>query len=265
MPQPIRCANRTLTAGATAINTPHTMHYAIIAAGEGSRLRAEGIDTPKPLVKLGDTTLIGRLIAIMRRQPDCERISVIVTPAVHDRVTATGVPSPWAAADDVIVASTPGSMHSLHRLAPCLRGADRFCLTTVDTVFSPGEFDSFTRAVRHSAGADGYMGVTTYIDDEKPLYISADSDGWITGYFDTPLPDTRYVSGGIYALPASSLDVLDDCMAAGMVRMRDFQRALVASGMRLRAYPFGRIIDIDHAADIDRALELTADETTVNS
>lgn len=232
------------------------MHYAIIAAGEGSRLRREGISVPKPLVTLGDTTLIGRLIGIMRRQPDCERVSVIISPAVSEYAASSSVPAPWADADDVIVASTPGSMHSLHRLAPCLRHAGRFCLTTVDTVFRPGEFDSFTEAFRNSADADGYMGVTTYIDDEKPLYISADTGGWITGYFDTPLPDTRYVSGGIYALPASALDVLDDCMAAGMVRMRDFQRALVASGMRLRAWPFSRIIDVDHAGDITKALGL---------
>lgn len=232
------------------------MHYAIIAAGEGSRLRDEGISVPKPLVRLGDDTLIGRLISIMRRQPDCERVSVIISPAVSKYVTASAIPAPWVGADNVIVASTPGSMHSLHCLSPCLRQSGRFCLTTVDTVFRPDEFDSFTEAYRHSGDADGYMGVTTYIDDEKPLYISADPEGWITGYFDTPLPDTPYVSGGIYALPVSSLDVLDDCMAAGMVRMRDFQRALVASGMRLRAWPFTRVIDVDHADDITKALGL---------
>ena len=233
------------------------MHYAIIAAGEGSRLRHEGISVPKPLIRLGDDTLMGRLIAIMRRQPDCERISVIISPAVHDYAAAEGITAPWDDADDVIVDTTPGSMHSLHRLSPCLRRSSRFCLTTVDTVFRPDEFDSFTKAIRDSGDtADGYMGVTTYVDDEKPLYISADSRGWITGYFDTPLPDTRYVSGGIYALPSSALDVLDDCMEAGMVRMRDFQRALVASGMRLRAWQFGRIIDIDHASDIAAALGL---------
>lgn len=233
------------------------MHYAIIAAGEGSRLRHEGIDVPKPLVRLGDTPLITRLIDIMRRQPDCERVSVIISPAVRDYVADAGaVPATWADADDVIVASTPGSMHSLHRLAPCLRQSDRFCLTTVDTVFRHEEFDAFTDTLRRADDADGYMGVTTYIDDEKPLYISADAEGWITGYFDTPLPDTPYVSGGIYALPSSSLDVLDDCMEAGMVRMRDFQRALVASGMRLRAWPFSCIIDVDHADDITKALGL---------
>ena len=45
-------------------------------------------------------------------------------------------------------------------------------------------------------------------------------------------------------------------MAAGETRMRDFQRALVAAGMRLRAYNFSRIIDIDHASDIHKALSL---------
>ena len=242
------------------------MHYAIIAAGQGSRLRMEGICAPKPLVQLDGDTLIGRLITLMRCQPDCKRISVIINPAVSDFAVTAGIdPLPWAGADDVIVASTPGSMHSLHRLAPHLRQSERFCLMTVDTVFRPEDFDAFTAYMRQDTDADGHMAVTTYIDDEKPLYISADTGSWITGYFDTPLPDTRYVSGGIYALPSSSLDVLDDCIRAGMMRMRDFQRALVASGMRLRAYQFSRIIDIDHAADIDAALSLIRPKTPAYS
>ena len=35
--------------------------------------------------------------------------------------------------------------------------------------------------------------------------------------------------------------------------MRDFQRELINSGMRLKAYPFKKIIDIDHAEDILKA------------
>ena len=130
-------------------------------------------------------------------------------------------------------------MHSLHRLAPCLKGCGRFCLTTVDTVFDPTEFDHYIDAYAADTGTyDGYMGVTTYIDDEKPLYISADREGTVTGYFDTPVEGADYISGGIYALPESALEILDECMAAGKTRMRDFQRALVASGMRLKAWPF---------------------------
>ena len=100
------------------------------------------------------------------------------------------------------------------------------------------------------------MAVTDYIDDEKPLYISTDEERIITGFFDAPRPDTAYVSGGVYTLPVSALDILDECVKAGMTRMRDFQRALSASGMRLRAYRFSRIIDIDHAGDIPKAEQL---------
>lgn len=94
------------------------------------------------------------------------------------------------------------------------------------------------------------------ISTTKSLYISADREGTVTGYFDTPVEGADYISGGIYALPESALEILDECMAAGKTRMRDFQRALVASGMRLKAWPFGRIIDIDHASDIDKAARL---------
>ena len=43
------------------------MDYAIIAAGEGSRLAQEGIKWPKPLVRLNGTALIDRLIDIFLR------------------------------------------------------------------------------------------------------------------------------------------------------------------------------------------------------
>ena len=35
--------------------------------------------------------------------------------------------------------------------------------------------------------------------------------------------------------------------------MRNFQRALVAAGLNLQAYPFGKIIDVDHQEDIAKA------------
>ena len=38
------------------------MKFAIIAAGEGSRLQQEGVELPKPLVKVCGEALIDRLI-----------------------------------------------------------------------------------------------------------------------------------------------------------------------------------------------------------
>jgi hypothetical protein len=37
--------------------------------------------------------------------------------------------------------------------------------------------------------------------------------------------------------------------------MRNFQRALVAEGLRLKAYPFTKVLDIDHKGDIRKAEE----------
>lgn len=53
------------------------MNYAIIAAGEGSRLAQEGVQKPKPLVELCGEPMIGRLINIFTRC-NAESISVIV-------------------------------------------------------------------------------------------------------------------------------------------------------------------------------------------
>lgn len=226
------------------------MHYAIIAAGQGSRLMQEGVALPKPLVRLGDEAMIERLVNIFINN-GAEAISVIVNeemPEVKAFLESLNPSIPLK----VITKSTPGSMHSFYELSKVI-DADKFCLTTVDTVFSPMEFARFINDFVSDNSADGYMAVTTYVDDEKPLYVSATSDGDITGFFDTPVTDAAFVSGGIYALRRNSLDILADCMDSGHTRMRDFQRALVASAMRLKAYPFEKIIDVDHLADIEKA------------
>ena len=82
------------------------------------------------------------------------------------------------------------------------------------------------------------MAVTGYVDDEKPLYVSTAPNLDITGFHDTPVPDARFISGGIYCLTDPCLDVLEECVAQGMSRMRNYQRSLVARGMRLKAFPF---------------------------
>ena len=63
----------------------------------------------------------------------------------------------------------------------------------------------------------------------------------------------QYVSGGMYCLRRAAIDVLDQAMEQGVSRMRNYQRMLVSEGLRLRAYAFDQILDIDHATDIAKA------------
>lgn len=234
------------------------MKYAIIAAGEGSRLSKEGAILPKPLTPIGNSVMIERLISIFINN-DAEEIVVIVNEEnimtrdfLYDMKDNLDVPL------TVLVKSTPSSMHSFYELSKYLEN-DRFCLTTVDTIFKEEEFAMYIKTFKECS-IDGLMGVTTFVDDEKPLYVSTDNDFNITGFHDSFTEDCHFVSGGIYCLSPSAIKVLDECIKNGVERMRNFQRALVKERLTLKAWPFKKIIDVDHATDIIKAEEFLAEK-----
>ena len=234
------------------------MRYAIIAAGEGSRLTAEGIPESKPLVRIQGVPLVDRLLRIFM---SCDATEIVVVcneqmkdvqdhllSVQRDGLGGQSIPLRFK------IKTTPSSMHSLDALSEWLDGAP-FCLTTVDTIFRENEFADYVRMFEKMMAndeGDGLMGVTDYIDDEKPLYVGVDDQHQVTGFYDE-VHDCQYISAGIYGLKAKSLKTLHACVQRGEHRMRNFQRALVADGMRLLAYPFSKVLDIDHAHDIEMA------------
>lgn len=225
------------------------MNFAIIAAGEGSRLVKEGIEKPKPLVELNGVPIIERLIRIFERH-NAESINIIINEQQPEtRLFLSSIKT--ACKLNIVIKNTPSSMHSMHALSDYLRNG-KFCLTTVDTIFNEDEFSRYIKAFEEYDG-DGVMAVTDYIDDEKPLYVATNDSMDITAFCDTHKNEIRYISGGIYGLTPKAIDILDRCMAEGIERMRNFQRRLVECGMKLHAFPMGKIIDIDHAEDIAKA------------
>lgn len=227
------------------------MNYAIIAAGEGSRLVQEGVALPKPLVNLNGTPMIKRLIDIFMRC-NATSLSIIVNEEMHqvrEYLESLEIPVPFR----LIVKSTPSSMHSFYEVSRHFEDG-KFCLTTVDTIFHEEEFRKYIEAFENdTTGADGYMAVTSFIDDEKPLYIDTDSDLNITAFKDEAWDGVKFISGGIYGLTPPALRVLEECMTNGVSRMRNYQRALVDAGLKLKAFPFEKIVDVDHAGDIATA------------
>lgn len=231
------------------------MKFAIIAAGEGSRLAQEGVSDPKPLVRLHGEPIVERLMRIFH-QNGAEEIVIIVNqihPSTQDFVRLLKERHPdWHITLEV--QTTPSSMHSFAVLSPHLKDAP-FCLTTVDTIFREDDFTAYIQAFRQSlqAGYDGCMAVTDFVDDEKPLYVGTDNSMNINGFYDDFQPHLKYISGGIYSLTPRALCTLEQCMLEGKSRMRNFQRALIADGLRLKAYCFPKILDVDHASDIAKA------------
>lgn len=237
------------------------MNFGIIAAGEGSRLVQEGVSLPKPLVEIDGRPMIGRLISIFE-DLGAEYISVIVNEQMTKVADYLRAIAPTMRARlELTVKSTPSSMHSFYELGSTLRGRGRFVLTTVDTIFREEDFRRYVEAFASApAEIEGMMAVTRHIDDEKPLYVETDSDMDITAFRDEAWPGARYISGGIYGLDTRAIDILDDCLRRGVSRMRNFQRALVEAGLRLKAYDMGKIIDVDHAGDIEKARRFVGGE-----
>ena len=254
------------------------MKYAIIAAGEGSRLAEEGIAVPKPLVKVAGQCLVDRLIRVFLAN-DAEEIVVVcndLTPFVDEHlrmIERDGFEGRMIPLRH-IVRTTPSSMHSFYELSEFLKDSP-FVLTTVDTIFRDEEFADYIAAFKASladGSADGMMGVTDYVDDEKPLYVRAVASPpalsrregagermefpLIENFLDAD-PDgvCPYISGGIYGLTPKAIYTLNRCMAEGKSRMRNFQRGLIEDGLRLLAFPFSKVLDIDHAKDVEKAEE----------
>lgn len=227
------------------------MKFAIISAGEGSRLSQEGVALPKPLVELNGTAMIDRLIRIFVQNGADGVVIIINNESPLTKEHLKELQQKLEVPLELVIQTTPSSMHSFHALSPYLKD-DKFCLTTVDTIFREEEFARFIEYFKQS-DADGCMAVTDYIDDEKPLYISTDGELDITGFHDERVEGCQYISGGIYCLTPPALRTLQGCMDKGMARMRNFQRQLVADGLKLKAYPFKKIVDVDHAEDIVKA------------
>ncbi len=232
------------------------MKYAIIAAGEGSRLAKEGVKSPKPLIEIQGVPIIERLVKLFMRH-GASSVSVIINEQ-QPQTLALLQELQKSYPINLVVKDTPSSMHSMHALMPHLQGNEKFCLTTVDTLFREEEFARYIAEFQRSK-CDGLMAVTDYIDDEKPLYVETDKQLRITAFCDNAGANSKYISGGIYGLTPKALTTLQKCMEQGISRMRNFQRMLITDGLALQAHCFDKIIDIDHAEDIQKAERFLSD------
>ena len=194
--------------------------------------------------------MIMRLMNIFQRC-NAESISVIINdfmPEVRQYLESISLDMPL----NVVVKSTPSSMHSFWELSKVMKPG-KFCLTTVDTIFREEDFARYVAAFEADDKHDGLWAVTPFIEDEKPLYVDVDRRMNIKAFCDQAFDGAKYVSGGVYAMTDKAFPVLDACIDKGISRMRNFQRALIEAGMKLKAFSIDKIIDVDHASDIEVA------------
>lgn len=225
------------------------MHYAILAAGNGSRL---GSIAAKPLVTIGGETLVSRMLGVIAARPDVDSVSVITNsrlPEIERRLRSLSLPFDLC----VIPAETLSAAHSLQKVMAHIPRGEKVVALTVDTVFSPEDFNEYVNEFNLMTDADALMAVTRYVDDEEPMFVEADDSAHIRAFADFPSGAAEYVSAGIYGLTEAAREVLDRGIRCGVNGLREFQRSLLLSGLNVRAMEFGTVIDVDRPHDLDQA------------
>lgn len=213
------------------------MNYIILAAGQGSRLKDVA---PKPLAEIEGKTLLRRILDII---DDDAHVTVVANADIPE--IAASLP-PMVKAFEV---KTPSAAHSL--AAPGLFSAPAIAIT-VDSFFTKEAFDAF-RAAFEATRADALMGVTSYIDDESPLYVEV-TDGQITAFSD--FPGSNLISAGVYGLSPKALAVIPEAIAKGVNGLREIQRALLLKNLIIKPFDMGVVIDVDRPEDLENARRL---------
>ena len=215
----------------------------IIAAGQGTRLRADGYCVSKPMVPVAGRPLID-LTLDRFRAAGISRLTIIMNDTSDDC-------RQWLrehAGDfdlDLIVRTTPSSHASFQIVADRVLGAPTL-ITTIDAVMPVSDFCTFVESATDLAGNAVALGLTDHVDDENPLWATLDADGRIRqlgGGHGT------HVTAGLYWLPAQRPAEPPTSFA----RLRDHLCWLVAVHPEVYGIVLPCVFDIDRARDIAAA------------
>jgi NDP-sugar pyrophosphorylase family protein len=227
------------------------MHGLVLAGGEGSRLAAEGVSTPKPLLEVAGQPLVVTLLRTFERL-GCESLTCMVR-ADFLAVAQVLEQQRFTAPFKVQACTTPSSAHTLVQGLQAVPSGPVFC-SMVDTVMRPRDWIEVYQQTGESLhrGADAVLIVTPFVHDESPLYVMRDREGWARALGAVPAGDAR-VSGGVYGFSPAARQAARDALADGVQRMRGFLQRLIADGARVATVEVAQIIDLDRRSDWELA------------
>jgi len=229
------------------------MKAGIIAAGHGERLRAAGIAIPKPLISIAGRPLIARAIDAARAA-GATSVACIVN-AETDRVRRFLAESDLGLPIEVVQRTTASSAESFLALRPYLE-SEPFLLLTVDAVVAPVAIAALVARAAELPEAAGVLGVTTLVDDEKPLWAELDAGGRIRSLGDPAR--ARHVTAGVYFLKPLVYSLADADRSAPWSAFRALLIALLEHDHALYGFDLGPSVDVDRPEDITAAERLLA-------
>lgn len=217
-------------------------------------------------------------VIISTKSTECGLDTLYFAVKVDGRGAASPLPQGQHAIDGRCATSPlPQRQHAIdgRGAASPLQGAARTLVVTVDSFYDAGDMARYIAALRETE-SDALMAVTELDDDEKPLYLHCTEEMDVRAFSGEKIPvkgprraetgmgagegheiiSATFVSAGIYGLSNRALETVAECHAAKKRRLREFQQALIDSGLNVRAFLFGEVYDLDRPEDLERATNL---------
>jgi NDP-sugar pyrophosphorylase family protein len=218
----------------------------IIAAGDGARFVAAGIDTPKPLLRVAGVPLVERTVRQLVAAGVSE-IALIVNermPEVARVVQGLDLPVPV----HTVIQTTDSSMHSLYHLQTILHD-DRFVLCTVDSIVLPNEFSGFVQYFVAHPRVELLLSYTDFVDDEKPLYIGVDEQQRVTA-LGQDAEASPFVTVGLYGMSPAVFVVIEEALRSKVQRLRNLLGLLLRRGVTAKGFRLSKAVDVDRPEDV---------------
>lgn len=241
------------------MSAPTVLTGGIIAAGQGSRLKRDGFSLPKPMVPVAGVPLIERVVSNFTTA-GITRLQVIFNE--EDRACAAFIQKRFPDLDiRCIVKTTRSSYESFWEVGQRV-GPGLTLMSTVDWICPEGAFRRFVdQALRQGSGqalgcsqACAVLAVTPFVADEKPLWVTLDPSGRVSGIGGD---SGDVVTAGLYLVSSTIFAKAPHPSTLG--RLRDFLSWLVASGEPVYGVVMDQVIDLDRAEDLQLAETLVTD------
>lgn len=221
------------------------MKVGIIAAGRGRRLAQGGIAIPKPLVKVGGRTLVGR--ALEEAAAAGARGGAVITTPVFPEVAEYIKGNVWPLPIDLLVWDSPNSLESLLALKPYLDTP--FLLLTVDAILAKGALSRFVSQAQ-AAPALGVLGLTSFQEDESPLYVEVGAQDRVISVGQPQV--SPFITAGCYYFHPQVFAYEPRARELGLGALRQFLAMLARDKYPLMGVDVGPAVDVDCPADIER-------------
>ena len=217
---------------------------AIIAAGEGSRLRADGFRVPKPLVEVAGLPLIG---AVLRNFTAAGVTALTIILNERERECVDWVRARFPALEiDFIVKTTASSLESFREVTA--RGpAGPLLVSTVDAWCAAEDFARFAAAAARRPDEATVLAVTPLVSDEKPLWVTVGPGARVVAFGEA---DSGLVTAGVYRVSDRARRLVPP---ARLGRLREYLAWLLEGGEPLYAEVIETVVDVDRGLDVASA------------